>query len=281
MKLRKALKRLKTAESFVCKVVDQYARAEPPIRDLLNADLKLHRRLPHIHTHEGENVPRILAVVEGFLKATRYHFCEHEFSSFCLGFQENSLLEFRELKAVVSTLKLVLLEQITERGRKLLNVPASDSCELGVCVQSLREVGQISWKEILEPLILFDQALRQDPVSCYAEMDFESRDLYRRKLAAIAAQSDLTETQVADQALALAREAHDRRYRDPRIARRESHIGYYLVGEGREVLSARVGCKPNLLSKSCATGCAAILMSFSCPGSPSSLALSLPRIYCL
>ena len=37
MKLRKALKRLKTAESFVCKVVDQYARAEPPIRDLLNA----------------------------------------------------------------------------------------------------------------------------------------------------------------------------------------------------------------------------------------------------
>lgn len=215
----------------------------------ISSDLELHRRLPHVHTREGENVPRILAVVEGFLKATRYHFCEHEFSSFCLGFQENSLLEFRELKAVVSTLKLVLLEQITERGRKVLNVPASDSCEIGVCVQSLREVGQISWKEILEPLILFDQALRKDPVSCYAEMDFESRDLYRRKLAAIAAQSDLTETQVADQALALAGEAHDRRYRDPRIAQRESHIGYYLVGEGREVLSARVGCKPNLLQK--------------------------------
>jgi cyclic beta-1,2-glucan synthetase len=215
----------------------------------ISSDLKLHRRLPHVHTPEAENVPRILAVVEGFLKATRYHFCEHEFSSFCLGFQENSPLEFRELKAVVSTLKLVLLEEISERGRKVLNVPPGHSCEIGVCVQSLREVGQISWKEILEPLILFDQALRKDPVSCYAEMDFESRDLYRRKLAAIAAQSDMTETQVADEALALANEAHDRRYRDPRIAQRESHIGYYLVGEGREVLSARAGCKPNLLQK--------------------------------
>ncbi len=86
-------------------------------------------------------------------------------------------------------------------------------------------------------------------MGCYAEMDFESRDLYRRKLAAIAAQSDLTEIQVADEALALAREAHDRRYRDPRISQRESHIGYYLIGEGREVLSARAGCKPNLLQR--------------------------------
>ena len=213
------------------------------------SDLKLHRRLPHVHVFEGENIPRILAVVMGFLKATGYHFSEQAFSSFCLGFQEVSSLELREFKAVVSTLKLALLKEISERGRRVLNGPASDSCGIGVCVQSLREVGQISWKEILEPLILFDQALRKDPVGCYAEMDFESRDLYRRKLAAIAAQSDMTETQVADEALALAREAQDRRYRDPRIAQRESHIGYYLIGEGREVLSARAGCKPNLLQR--------------------------------
>jgi len=219
--------------------------------DLLavSSDLKLHRRLPHVHTLEGENIPRILALAMGFLKATGYHFCEHEFSSFCLGFQENSALELREFKAVVSALKLVLLEEIAERGRKVLNVPASDSREIGVCVQSMREVGQISWQEILEPLILFDQTLRKDPVGCYADMDFESRDLYRHKLAAIAAQSDLTEMHVADEALALARKAHDRRYGDPRIALRESHIGYYLVGEGRGILSTRVGCKPNLLQR--------------------------------
>jgi len=212
----------------------------------ISSDLKLHRRLPHVHVFEGENIPRILAVTTGFLKATGYHFSEQAFSSFCFGFQEISPLELREFKAVVSTLKLALLKEISERGRRVMNGAASDSCEMGVCVQSLREVGQTSWQEVLEPLILFDQTLRKDPVGYYAEMDSESRDLYRRKLAAIAAQSDLTEIQVADEALALARKAHDRRYGDPRIARRESHIGYYLVGEGRELLSARVGCKPNL-----------------------------------
>ena len=215
----------------------------------ISSDLKLRRRLPHVQTFEGQNIPRILAVAAGFVKAAGYRFSEQAFSSFCLGFQENSPLELREFKALVSVLKLVLLEEISERGRRILKAPAGDSCEMGICVQSLREVGQISWQEILEPLILFDRILRQDPGDYYAEMDFESRSLYRRKLAAIAAQSDLTEMQVAEEALALAREAHERRYRDPRIALRESHIGYYLVGEGRELLAARVGGKPNLLQR--------------------------------
>ncbi len=54
------------------------------------SDLKLlHRRLPHVHTPlNGENIPRILAVVMGFLKATGYHFSEQTFSSFFIGFQE-------------------------------------------------------------------------------------------------------------------------------------------------------------------------------------------------
>src|SRR5271165_1239801 len=215
----------------------------------IGSDLKLHRRLPHVHTFAGENIPRILAVAMGFLKATGYQFSEQAFISFCLGFQENSPLELREFIAVVSALKLVLLEEISERGRKVVQIPASDSCEMGVCVQSLREVGQISWQEVLEPLVLFDQTLRKDPAGYYAAMDFESRDLYRRKLSAIAAQSDLTEMQVADEALALARGAYDRKYGDPRIARRESHIGYYLVAEGRELLAARVGCKPDPLQR--------------------------------
>jgi hypothetical protein len=37
MKAKKAIKRLKKAQSFVSKVIEQYAGAEPPIRDLLEA----------------------------------------------------------------------------------------------------------------------------------------------------------------------------------------------------------------------------------------------------
>jgi hypothetical protein len=214
-----------------------------------SADLKLRRRLPHVHNSNGESVPRVLALAEGFFRATDCRFSEQEFTLFCLGFEEIAPLELREFKALVSALKLALLEEIAEHGSIHLTVVTGDSHDLNVSIQSLREVSQISWQEILEPLILFDQVLRKDPVGRYAEMDYESRDLYRRQLAKIAAQTDLNEIQVAEEALALAGEAKTRAYRDPRIALRESHIGYYLVAEGADLLSARVGYRPRLLEK--------------------------------
>lgn len=211
------------------------------------ADLKEHRSLPHVHTSDGETLPRLLPFAVGFLNACSYHFSEQGFISFCRGFEEQTPLEFCEFKALPALLKLVLLEEIAARGEKLLNNTCPEGQEVGSCIQSLRDVSQLLWKEALEPLILFDQVLCQDPVECYSQMDFESRDRYRQKVAAIARNSDLTEMEVAQEALALAQQAHTRTYRDPRIARRQSHIGYYLVAEGAELLSERAGCRPSLL----------------------------------
>ena len=38
-----------------------------------------------------------------------------------------------------------------------------------------------------------------------------------------------------------------RTYRDPRSKLRQSHIGYYLVGEGRALLCQKVGFKPDFV----------------------------------
>ena len=102
----------------------------------------------------------------------------------------------------------------------------------GVCVRSLRDIGHTSWKEVLEPMVLFDRILRQDPAGAYARMDFESRDLYRTEVANIAEHSDLSEGEVAAAALALARAAHQETHASPRLAARLGHIGYYLLAEG-------------------------------------------------
>ncbi len=213
------------------------------------SDFESPRRLPHVLVQTGGNVPRVLALVEGFLEAAGYNFREPDFSAFCLGFQQKSALELREIGDLVPASKLVLLEEIAERGARLLKDAGDDSNELAVCLRSLREVAQISWEEVLEPLISFDHTLRKDPVGSYAAMDSDSRHLYRKKLAEIAATSDLTEMQVAEQALALAREAQARLYAAPRCALRESHIGYYLLGAGAELLSERAACRPALGQK--------------------------------
>ena len=208
--------------------------------------LKPLRKMPHVRTRRGRIIPRPLALAEGFLEATSYHYSEQEFTFFVNALQQTTvlILEMRELWAIADTLKLVLLQQIAAGGKQLLNGTRSESDNVAVAVRSLRDIGHTPWKEVIEPLILFDYILRGDPANCYPRMDFESRDLYRDKLSNIAEHSVLTEMEVAQAALDLAQTAARRTYSDPRVGLRESHIGYYLVDRGASLLHAKVGFKP-------------------------------------
>src|ERR1700756_158217 len=205
------------------------------------AALKPLAKMPHVRTQKGEIVPRILALAEGFLEASAYQFNERKFTFFISVFQQTAVLELRELWALVSTIKLVLLEEIAARGYPFICGVRGEPRGIGICIRSLRDIGQTAWKEALEPLILFDQVLREDPAGSYSRMDFDSRDLYRNSLSNIAEHSDFTEIEVARTALDLAWEASQRTYTDSRLALRESHVGYYLVDQGVSLLHTKVG----------------------------------------
>src|SRR5208283_4119279 len=97
----------------------------------LGSDLKLHLRLPHVRTGTGANIPRTLAFAQGYFGVTEYHFNEQGFASFCLGFQESAPLELKEFKALVPAMELVLLEEISARGARLLNDADSGSHDVG------------------------------------------------------------------------------------------------------------------------------------------------------
>ena len=205
--------------------------------------LKPLRKMPHVRTRKGEVIPRTLALAEGFLEACSCQFSEQKFTFFVNLLQQTTdlVLELRELWAFASALKLVLLERIAAGGKQLLSGVRCESIHTGNCVRSLRDIGHTSWKEVIEPLIVFDYVLRADPANCYAQMDFESRDRYRNKLADIAEYSGCTEMEVAHAALDLAQTAAMKTYSDARAASRESHVGYYLVDDGVPLLNARVG----------------------------------------
>lgn len=205
------------------------------------AALKRLRQLPHGHTATGEVVPRVLAVAEAFLETTAYQFSEREFTLFVEAFQQCTVLDLQELWTLAPAMKLVLLERIAERGSRLLREHSNESLGVGICVRTIRDIGHTTWKEVVEPLILFDRVLRQDPAGRYAEMDFDSRDLYRSKLSNIAEHSDCTQLETARAVLALAREAHHREQEDPRIFERVSHVGYYLLDKGVAALHRKVG----------------------------------------
>ena len=204
--------------------------------------------LPQARRRNGDLVPRAVGVAKGFLAAADYRFDERSFATYVDACQETTALDLEELSVLPFCLKLMLLERIAERSPRVLQ-DRQASCGVGDCVHSLHDVGQITWKELLEPLILFDRVLRDDPQRAYSKMDYDSRDLYRKAVAKIARHSWHTEMDVAIEALSLAREAWHRQYSDPRVAARRSHVGYYLVGRGSSLLKQRVNFRPNAVEK--------------------------------
>jgi|HubBroStandDraft_6_1064221.scaffolds.fasta_scaffold04392_5 cyclic beta-1,2-glucan synthetase len=204
---------------------------------------KVRQKAPQVRTQSGAIIPRVIVLAEAFLTETADQFSEKSFTAYIESFQEQTVLKTKELWMLVPALKLALLEKIAARGSQAIAKP-TETYGVGVCVASLRDVSQTTWKDALEPLILPDHVLREDPAGAYSRMDLESRDLYRNRLVEIAEHSDFSEMQVAAEVLALARAAQQRKEADPRVALRCSHVGYYLLGEGTTLLHQRVGYTP-------------------------------------
>ena len=64
-------------------------------------------------------------------------------------------------------------------------------------------------------------------------MDPESREMYRGAVVKLAKHSGLSELEIAELALSLARESQGVREDDPVMAQRRAHVGYYLIAEGQ------------------------------------------------
>ncbi len=200
-------------------------------------------KIPQVRTREGAIISRIAAVAGDFLYSVDYKFSEPAFSTYVFAFQEITVLKVVELWMLVPVMRLTLLEQIADRAAILLRDPtASDGVQQ--LVRSLLEIKQAAWKCVIEPLILFDRVLRQDPARAYDRMDYESRDMYRREVVNIADYSDCSELQVANHMLALATHAQQQQHEDPRVTLRASHVGSYLLAEGRPDLEDKTGFNP-------------------------------------
>ena len=85
-----------------------------------------------------------------------------------------------------------------------------------------------------------EQTLREDPGGVYGKMDFATRDRYRHVVEKIAKSSRHSESEVARQAIQLAREGAARKGGDDRTA----HVGFYLIDKGLAQLERTVEHAP-------------------------------------
>ena len=105
---------------------------------------------------------------------------------------------------------------------------ATDQVSVSNSIGSLRFLGAMDWREFVETMSVVEQALGDDPGGVYARMDFATRDRYRHMVEKTAKSSQLSEHEVARQAIQLAREAAAGNGRDDRAA----HVGFYLIDKG-------------------------------------------------
>ncbi|HWW52042.1 MAG TPA: glycosyl transferase, partial [Verrucomicrobiae bacterium] len=107
-------------------------------------------------------------------------------------------------------------------------------------ITGMRLISAVDWPDLFERISLVDATLRSG--SGFAEMDFPTRDLYRRAIEELARGSSHSELAVARLAL----QAAERAGNDPQnegglTSTRERDPGYYLIAKGRRSFEKKIG----------------------------------------
>ncbi len=221
-------------------------RQSPRLLRMVIADLSDKRRtidrLPRVASANQREEPRIAKVAELYMQTMEGAFTETSFRIFMDEVQAFEPLLLEELWSAAAFLRFAALEQLLPATRDFFDSKSAASAELILTyLRSLRAMGMADWVSLTEMLIVFDSTLRKDPAGAYPAMDFESRESYRKRIAFISANSDLTECEVTEAALAMAMECLKEPVNSPRIQQRRIHIGYYLVNKGFARLALKAG----------------------------------------
>ena len=179
---------------------------------------------------------------------------------FVQDYQQIAPLMIGELWALPTMLRIGVLERLTAAVAAITGITTPESLNalpslpappalanesiVVNCFLSLRLLSAIDWKAFFEQTSRVEQILRNDPAEIYAGMDFDTRNSYRSVIEELARHSNLSEEATAQAAIELCR--------NPpgafqfRSVIRQTHVGFYLVDEGRSALEKRLNYQPGL-----------------------------------
>jgi cyclic beta-1,2-glucan synthetase len=148
-----------------------------------------------------------------------------------------------ELWALPLYLRLGLLEQLLLDLPRLLESeiePAIDH-RVSNCLRSCLLIEKIDWARFVERTSAVQRILAQDPSGHFVNMDFATRDRYRRSVEALARGCGRSEKAVATVAIELATAGGPDEMAE--------HVGWYLLGEGRAQLETTIEARAGLVGR--------------------------------
>jgi len=225
-----------------------------------------YRRLPKLNESTLRGYPRVYALAREILRAVGGQVDIDRVKRFVRAYQEVRPLTMGEIWALPTMLRMGVLEMLTWSvvDAAGLEIPVAggrlpdpvkpeeqrDEAIVADAINSLRAIDAQDWDAFFEAVSLVEEALRLDPANVYVAMDFDSRDRYRGAIEELAMAVDQSEQEVAGAALRLARERSQNGFEDAeetkRFGTRVEHVGFYLIGKGREELEEAVGFRLGL-----------------------------------
>ena len=202
------------------------------------------RTLAKVSVCSTKPLPRAYLAVRTYLSAVQEKFRQEKFVIFVNAMQERVTFDMDELWVFKPLLQLRLMQRLLHIGSELGRASDRDrsqklASELATILESLRELDHANWDRIFAKLSVVDQILREDSV--YARMEPASRDSYRRAVVEMAVRSRKSEAEIARQAIELARQGQCE------SAGYASHVGYFLIDDGRELLRKLIGYRSSPL----------------------------------
>ena len=214
------------------------------------------RRLPHLASGPAKGIARIDELARTLVVRGSIELDITALKSFLHAYQKVSPLTIAELWALPTMLRtsvlcglLRFLEELVVSvqgvpGRApLRRAPANaEPFELAPAegversIRALRLLAEVDWKDFFEKTNRVEAILQADPAGIYGQMDFDTCDAYRKTVEELAWATGVAEEDVAERAVELARQ----NIPDERC----SHVGYYLVNEGRFLLEEVLGYRP-------------------------------------
>ena len=224
------------------------------------------RQLPIIAAEDAREIPRVFALIDDAINQGGLPIdCEfiHRLCSKARPEVEpTSRLTLGELWAIPTVLRIALLSRLCNAMQENASEVApdtatadSDTAVIAGCITSLRNVATFDWANFVERTSAVEEVLRKDPAGAYSQMDFHTRDQYRRVIERIAKHTTSEQWEVAQSAIGLAQNSAQ----SERAAHRQ-HVGYYLIDEGRPALEDAVqfcaspACRLDRRLRACRTG---------------------------
>lgn len=206
----------------------------------------LDAELPLITAGPYTGYPRVYALAMELIQETDSYFDTPILTRFVQAYQAKSALGLSELCTLPVMLRIGLVENLKRLiEQSLAPVSPSESSEISIqransvgnTVTSLRLVATLVWQKLIESWSLYHLVLVQDPTNAYAQSDFETRQRYRHIIAELSKRTNVSEVEVAQRALELARREQVRNTR-------RAHVGYYLIDRSLSELKQQLGYSP-------------------------------------